>query len=507
MVRRSRLAAPALAAYFLGLSAVAVSQDPPIDADFPPRYADKLAHKPSPVPDRVTLTWKGDPATSQAVTWRTDTSVTRAVAQVAESDDGPKFAGRLIIGVAPPVGEAVRQVAAVTTPLATDLNDCHCHTAEFAGLRPRTKYLYRVGDGVNWSEWFQFETAAAGPAPLSFLYFGDAQNDVKEHWSRVVRGAYSDMPRAKFVIHAGDLISTANSDAEWGEWHAAAGWINGMVPVVAAPGNHEYGRPLAGGRNAAGFAGEVEAAIAARMNPSPKGLSGHWRPQFAFPENGPPGLEETCYFFDVQGVRVVVLNSNERQAEQAAWLDGVLSANPCRWTVVTLHHPIYSTANGRDNKDLRALWRPVFDRHGVDLVLQGHDHTYGRSELMRDDRNLPTGARAKGGRGTVYVVSVSGPKMYDLDREPWMRVGAERKQLYQLIRIDGDRLSYESRTAKGDLYDAFTLEKDADGSTLTDGPTADRGPPPRDPRYANAAAFVVIAVSVLLAVRWAVRTA
>jgi hypothetical protein len=39
----------------------------------------------------------------------------------------------------------------------------------------------------------------------------------------------------------------------------------------------------------------------------------------------------------------------------------------------------------------------------------------------------------------------------------------DSKQLYQLVTIDGSRLHYESRTAKGDLFDEFELRKRADG--------------------------------------------
>jgi hypothetical protein len=63
--------------------------------------------------------------------------------------------------------------------------------------------------------------------------------------------------------------------------------------------------------------------------------------------------------------------------------------------------------------------------------------------------------------GTVYVVSVSGPKMYKVDRENWMARSASRTQLYQVIRVDGNRLNYEARTAQGNLYDAFELTKRA----------------------------------------------
>ena len=65
--------------------------------------------------------------------------------------------------------------------------------------------------------------------------------------------------------------------------------------------------------------------------------------------------------------------------------------------------------------------------------------------------------------GTVYVVSVSGPKMYDLTKGGWDAYGAtlerrgENTQLFQVIRIAGDTLRYQARTATGALYDAFDL--------------------------------------------------
>ncbi len=382
-----------------------------------------LGIAPTRRPDRIHLTWTGDPAHTQAVTWRTASHVTAAVAEIAVAADGPGFA------------QSARRVEAVSETFESDLGAALYHTANFRGLEAETLYAYRVGNGEVFSEWQQFRTVSEGPAPLEFLYVGDAQNDIFSMWSRLIREGYSTAPRASFIVHAGDLVNRANRDAEWGEWFRAAGWINGKTPSVPTPGNHEYER-----EELNGIAGE-------------RRLSRHWRPQFALPENGPEGLEETCYYLDIQGVRVVALNSNERQQEQARWLDTILTDNPNRWTVVTHHHPIFSAARERDNPELRALLQPVYDRHGVDLVLTGHDHTYARS-------NLRSGANVQAGRaGTVYVVSVSGPKMYDLTRADWMQRAAEDTQLFQRIRIDGDRLRYESYTARGALYDAFELVK------------------------------------------------
>ena len=381
------------------------------------KVADADIYRATPVPDRIILNWAGDPATTAAVTWRTDTTVDEAMAQIALAEDGQLFVKK------------AKNVPAKTEKLEVTPGAAHVHSAQFAGLQPDTQYVYRVGDGANWSDWNQFRTAAAGPAPLEFVYVGDAQNDIYSLWSRLIRQSYSEAPKARFILHAGDLVNRGGMDYEWGEWHAAAGWINRSVFSVPTPGNHEYSGAPGGGR----------------------GLTGHWRKQFTLPENGVQGLEESNYSFDIQGVRIVSMNSNEKQKEQVEWLDKTLTNNPNQWTILTFHHPILSTAKGRDNKELRALWQPVIDKHRVDMVLTGHDHTYGRS-------NVASGTSGIIG-GTVYVVSVSGPKMYNLERAPWMQRAAEDTQLFQVIRIDGKKLRYEARTARGMLYDAFTLEK------------------------------------------------
>ncbi|MCA9084255.1 MAG: metallophosphoesterase family protein [Planctomycetaceae bacterium] len=390
---------------------------------------DQIRWRPTADPDRIVLSWSADPSTSAAVAWRTDVSVKEAVGQIALAEDGPKFSDKAV------------SVMATTVPLETDLGTSHRHSVAFTGLKPDERYVYRVGDGANWSEWSQFRTAAAEPQPFQFAYFGDSQNSLKAYWSRVVREAYAEAPRAAFMIHAGDLINNAKKDAEWGEWFYASGFIHRSTPCIATPGNHEY--TTQGGSKE-------------------RSLTTQWRPTFALPENGPDGLKESCYWFDYQGARIISLNSNELFREQAAWLRTVLSNNPSQWTIVTCHHPLYSSKAGRDNEELRSTWQPVFDDFKVDLVLQGHDHTYARTGLMTAESNLETGqARQDSQAGTVYVVSVSGPKMYELGRRPFMKRVAEDTQLYQVIDIDDDRLTYRAFTATGRLYDQFQLQKGA----------------------------------------------
>lgn len=403
-------------------------------AETEPAYGDKQHYAPTPLPDRLALTWSGDPSTSVDVTWRTWKGAEGPRVQITKAE---KLRGD-IRSVARDAGEAHE---ATREAFTTDLNECYMNTCTIEGLEPSTMYAYRVGDGEYWSEWHQFKTAGVEPQPFSFVYFGDAQNEVRSLWSRVVREANQHAPRAAFMLHAGDLVNRGNRDAEWGEWFEAAGWVNGMIPIVATPGNHEYDG----------------------------GLSRHWRPQFAFPKNGPSGLEDTAYWFDYQGLaRIISLNSNEKIDVQTDWLRTVLD-DPDRpkWTVLTFHHPVYSAAKARDNFALRSAWREVIEQGGVDMVLTGHDHAYARTP-MGGPRNAPKGENVSTGVrrrsvNTVYVVSVSGPKQYSL-QESWQvdRVAAG-VQLFQVISISTEAIDYQARLASGKLYDAFKMTKNANG--------------------------------------------
>jgi 3',5'-cyclic AMP phosphodiesterase CpdA len=203
------------------------------------------------------------------------------------------------------------------------------------------------------------------------------------------------------------------------------------------PGNHEYSRDMT--------------------------LDPHWRPQFTLPDNGPQGLKETCFFVDYEDLRLISLDSDMiNESEWAAkaqelWLDSVLTHHPMKWTAVMLHHPFYSTKPNRDNTELRTRFGPILEKHNVDLVLQGHDHGYARGM-----EKIPSFINPDTTTNTMFVVSVSGAKMYDVSEERWMTRRAVDTQLFQIITIEKDTLNFKAYTATGELYDAFDMVKQSD---------------------------------------------
>ncbi|MYC13798.1 MAG: metallophosphoesterase family protein [Gemmatimonadetes bacterium] len=393
-----------------------------------PAYANEyhraaVDRAPKKIPDHIVITWSEDPTTTASVTWRTDTSISQAEGQIAEANASANFT------------TWARNETARTEKWKRNRLAAHFHSVTFKGLKPNTLYAYRVGSDKIWSSWYQFRTASAEPDEFTFIYLGDAQNNLLALWARTIRTAVLDAPHADFIIHAGDLVNNANRDSDWHEWFESGNWIHAKIPSIPSPGNHEYSN---------------------YQDVSKRRLSVLWRPQFTLPENGPEGFTETTYYTDYQDARIISLNSNVRHKEQVPWLEQVLENNPNKWTFVTFHHPIFS-AGGRANKDQREAWKPIFDKYAVDLVLQGHNHTYARGN------NIGSGATVRDTtKGTVYVVSVSGPKQYRLKKDPWVTRGGENTQLYQIITVSGDTLHYRAMTAVGELYDAFDLVKQMD---------------------------------------------
>src|SRR5687767_2710078 len=171
----------------------------------------------------------------------------------------------------------------------------------------------------------------------------------------------------------------------------------------------------------------------------------------------PAGMKkERAYSVGCSSALFVVLDSNLPARMQTNWLEQVLSGSKATWKFVTYHHPAYSSGIDRDNKKVRDLWTPIFDKYHVDLALQGHDHAYLRTYPMKGQKRVGSPAE-----GTVYIVSVSGTKFYDQDKRDYTEFGMTNVATYQIldIQIEGDRLVYRAYDIDGKLRDELIITK------------------------------------------------
>lgn len=393
--------------------------------------------------DRIVLTAGENAAQQMAVSFRTDVQQSDALLEF-----GPALAG-------PQLTAKAQQLTGTTRRLDSDNGPSNYHQVRLERLTPDTAYVYRVKGSAGWSEWQQFRTAREDFAPFTFLYLGDTQNDILNVASRTIRQALRSVARPALVVHAGDLVASREElahDDEWGEWNQAGGWAYAAIPQVTAAGNHEY----------------IDTLLA--DGSESRTLSPHFPAQFALPRNGAKGVSDTSFFSDYQGVRFVVLDGTSALDlgtldAQTSWLENALKSSQAIWNIVVMHQPVYTCARPEDTEELKAAWKPLFDRYNVDLVLQGHDHCYSR---LTHEAGREAAAKAQRGNlpiGPVYMVSVTGSKMYGLNDRAHTQPdrSAEDTQLFQTITVEQNRLSVRAYTADDRLYDAFDIQRDSSG--------------------------------------------
>lgn len=438
MYQHRLLAAIAFATATTGLLGTTAWADSPTRVHSPgaPYAASSLA-------DRIVLTPGADPSTQMGVAFRTDLNQ-----QTAQLELGPALAG-------PTLDAKARAVTGQTQRLDAENGPALYHHVSLNDLQPDTAYVYRVKGSAGWSEWLQFHTAKAAFDPFTFIYLGDTQNDILSIASRTTRQALRSVANPALIVHAGDLVAQGNTlshDDEWGEWNQVGGYAYAGTPQLPAAGNHEYLD-----------AKRADGSETRRLGP-------HFPLQFVLPDNGAEGVKETSYVVDYQGVRFIVLDGTAALdlgtlPAQTSWLERNLKDSKARWNIVVVHQPIYTCARPGDTEPLKSEWKPLLERYGVDMVLQGHDHCYSR---LTDEAGRDASAKARAADapiGPVYMVSVVGSKAYGLNdraRRQGDRI-AEQTQLYQTIAVEENSLAVRTFTADGALYDAFDIERDAAG--------------------------------------------
>lgn len=447
---------------------------------------------PTGVPDRIVLTTAEDPGTSQYVTWRSRSAL--------------RLDGKVEIRT--PGGEVRTVDAEEKAERDVDGYPSRSHSAKLTGLTPGTEYQYRVGAGSAWSDWATFRTASAGDDPFTFLYFGDAQEGINSVWPRSVDAAWAAAPETQLSLYAGDMVNTSTVEQEWDDWFNGITAEARATTALSTPGNHEIGPEPMMEHYLDSFEYDANGPVAADAGANAGGYGEHLAAV----------LKDSVTYSDYQGVRFVVLNANRDNIcdiarppglatyncdtarhvwmeMQAAWLHRVLEANPQRWSVVLAHQPVFSNGIAdsgafRDEDNWRRYVGPVIERHNVDLVLQGHDHAYGRGVMNRNLTDRPGVAT-----GPVYVVANAGQKQYRLSPDNdnvWNRNGATAQvraqdtSSFQKIEVAGDTLRYESVVTYvegesthqvGDTLDAFTITKHDNGAKwVTDAGVAVPGP-------------------------------
>jgi hypothetical protein len=205
---------------------------------------------------------------------------------------------------------------------------------------------------------------------------------------------------------------------------------------------------------------------------------------------GPQG--ERYYSFDWGDIHVVALdtncivpmNANEMGCDAAtmvAWLEEDLAATKAPWKIVTMHRPALATGKYGVFEEIPRALAGSFERHGVDLVLQAHNHLYERTWPARGGASVKTGAGAYDHPGApVYVTAGGGSDYLYESAMPPAEWTAFRQTEFQhlVLTLDGGTLRVESERPDGSILDRFEIVKDVPPPTDTTDTVA---PVPQDP--------------------------
>src|SRR5438552_9622555 len=294
------------------------------------------------------------------------------------------------------------------------------------GLTPGRSYAYTPpADGAALSGEAVFRTDDAA-RPFSFLAVGDSGCGCSG--ALAVRDAMRATP-ADFISHTGDMVYDSGAPQEFDPTFFVP-YHDLLARLVMWPcrGNHD-----------------VETAGGAP-----------WRDAFYTPANNPAGSED-YYSFDEGNAHFVMLDSNASTkpgSPQYTFLDHDLAASTATWKVVVFHHTIYSSGTKHgSNLTIRANLVPLFDTHGVDLVLAAHEHNYERTKPLRNNQVVSAG------QGTVYVTTGGGgQELYTVGTSSFT-AHSESVHHFTRVAVNGGNLLAQMVRVDGSIGDEFTLVK------------------------------------------------
>lgn len=330
----------------------------------------------------------GDSASTENITWFASTEaqncakvqyVTKAVYEAAE-DEEAAFANA-----------ATADGTSKLTRFGADNIAVYMNHVKLNGLEAGTTYVYRAGDGTNWSQPAEFCTMNRS-GNTSFMVVGDTQlsgdasGEADQKAIAYLENIGTATAGTDFGLQTGDFVDGGISYQLWDEILQVWGEEFAGKDFVHVMGNHEtYGTE--GSRISSGIFG-LESS------------------------------EKDYYSVEYGEVYIAVINQTADLNEAAQWLIEDAAKTDCTWKVLTSHQPVYYSNPNGSSEGHNKILAPACDQAGIDFVFNGHDHSYVRTEQMYEgapveyEKDEKTNAyvdengnpAATKGEGTVYYI-------------------------------------------------------------------------------------------------------
>lgn len=337
-------------------------------------------------------------------------------------------------------------------------------------LETATAYEYRVGD-MYLNEYTPYATiTTVNPEETGawrFAHVSDSQVDggaaganTGTDFSYVLKNITNEASN-RFVIHSGDVVEYSKSENYWTNMLDVNREYLSKIPVMAISGNHET-----------------------TYRNGKKETYKHF--DYKTPSQS---VDLGFYYsFSYGGVKFIMLNTNDLVNEaltltQYNWLKDELQNKTEKWTVVTMHHPMYSPGKWGSNKEqngvaisLTKQLAGLFAEYKVDLVLQGHDHMISRTKAMNKDgvteetkENIDGVEYSVNPQGVIYLENGPAGNQVrtvhaDADTSLYEYAEGSKSRSWAEIEVNGDTLTvYVKNAATGAAvnYHVWGIKKTA----------------------------------------------
>ena len=210
------------------------------------------------------------------------------------------------------------------------------------------------------------QTVSTGDALENKSNLNTAARNDAYNWNNTLNVALKQNPNISFILSAGDQINKNVNGIDPGNEVEYAGFLSAdvlkSVPISTTIGNHDA---------------------------TNKSYSFHFNNPNTFAETS-PSVAGTGYYYTYGNALFIVLNTNNYNcADHEALIKKATTENPdAKWKIVMFHQDIYGSGLDHSDSDgmiLRTQLTPIIDKYNIDVVLQGHDHTYSRTYMLEGD--------------------------------------------------------------------------------------------------------------------------
>ncbi|MEA5505383.1 metallophosphoesterase [Halotia wernerae UHCC 0503] len=136
-------------------------------------------------------------------------------------------------------------------------------------------------------------------------------------------------------------------------------------------------------------------------------------------------------------------NSNADWKNQLIWFEKELSRSNADWKVVFGHHPIYSSGHYGNNPDFIKTFTPLFQKYGVQLYINGHEHSYERTRAIN---------------GTTYLICGAGAGNRPVGRSEWTEYSTSNLS-FAAYEVYPDRIEIKGIGTDKGIFDQGMIKK------------------------------------------------